>query len=108
VPEPEQKSLPQVVSELWELLKSYAKQETIDPIKGLGRYVGYGVAGSIVLGTGVLLLLLSGLRALQTETDTTFTGNWSWAPYLITLVVGTVLILLAVSRITQKKRKGES
>jgi hypothetical protein len=62
------------------------------------------VAGSLLLGVGVVLLLLAGLRALQTETGTTFTGNWSWVPYLIVLVVGAALIVLAISRITSSKK----
>jgi hypothetical protein len=100
------KSIPQVASELWELSTAYAKQETIDPLKGLGRFVGWGVGGAIVLGIGVVLLMLSGLRALQTETSTTFTGNLSWAPYLITVVAGLVLIGLALWRITRRKGPG--
>jgi hypothetical protein len=107
VAEPEPKSLPQVATELWELTKSYAMQETIEPLKGLPRFLGAGLAGALLLGTGVVLLLLAGLRALQTETDTMFTGSWSWAPYLITLVVGALLSALAASRIS-KKRKGAS
>jgi NO-binding membrane sensor protein with MHYT domain len=85
---------------------AYAKQETIDPLKGLGRFLGYGVFGAVVLGIGVSLLLLSGLRALQTETGSTFTGNWSWAPYLIAVAVGLVLIALALLRITRRKGPG--
>ena len=67
------KSIPQVATELWELTVAYAKQETVDPLKGLGRYLGYGLSGSLVFGFGSVLLLLSFLRALQTETGTTFT-----------------------------------
>ncbi len=100
------KSIPQVASELWELSTAYAKQETIDPLKGLGRFVGWGVGGAIVLGIGVVLLMLGGLRALQTETSTTFTGNLSWLPYLITVVAGLVLIGLALWRITRRKGPG--
>jgi hypothetical protein len=45
---------------------------------------------------GLVLLLLGGLRALQTQTGTMFTGNWSWAPYLIALAgAGIVLALVA-------------
>lgn len=102
----EAKSIPEVASEVWELGVAYAKQETIDPLKGLGRFLGYGVGGAIALGIGVSLLLLSGLRALQTETGTTFTGNWSWAPYLIALAAGLVLIALAVLRISKRKGPG--
>lgn len=79
-------SVPTLVGELWELVVTYLKQETIVPIKGLGRFIALGVAGSVFLAIGLVFLSLAGLRALQSETGTTFAGNLSWAPYLITLV----------------------
>jgi hypothetical protein len=102
VPDTDDKSLPQVASELWALTKRYAQQETIDPLKGLARYVGFGLGGALLLGVGVVLLLLALLRALQTEFDQPFTGNLSWLPYVITLATGLVLVALAVSRIGKK------
>lgn len=102
----EPKSIPQVASELWEMATSYAKQETIDPLKGLGRFLGYGIGGAIALGVGVVLLLLAGLRALQTETGSTFTGSLTWAPYLIAVAVGSALIGLALLRISKRKGPG--
>lgn len=98
----EQKSVPQVLGELKELTVTYAKQETVDPIRGLGRFVGFGVGGSLVLGIGVCLLALSALRALQTETDGTFDDGWSWVPYLITTAVLALLAYLAVRAIKEK------
>ncbi len=98
--------IPEVAGELWEMGKAYAKQETIDPIKGLGRFLGYGVPGAVLLGIGSVLVLLAGLRALQTETGTTFTGNLSWAPYLIVAAAGAVLIVLAIVRVTKRKGPG--
>lgn len=100
------KSIPQVASELWELSTAYAKQETIDPLKGLGRFLGFGVGGAIVLGLGSILLLLAGLRALQTETDTTFTGSLTFVPYFIVVAVGAVLSGLVVLRIVKRKGPG--
>jgi hypothetical protein len=100
------KPLPEVATDLWELTKDYAKQETIEPLKGLGAFLGYGVVGAVFLGIGTMLLLLGGLRALQTQTGTTFTGNWSWAPYLIAVAAGLVLIGLALLRITRRKGPG--
>lgn len=79
-------SLPQLVLELKELVVGYLKQETVVPIKQLGRYVAFGIAGAFLLGLGVLLIGVGGLRALQTETGDTFIGDWSWAPYGIVFV----------------------
>jgi hypothetical protein len=100
------KSLHEVGTELWELARDYAKQETIDPLKGLGRFLGLGIGGAIALGIGISMLLLGTLRLLQTETGSTFTGNLSWAPYLLTTVVGLVAIGLALLRISKRKGPG--
>jgi hypothetical protein len=105
VPEPSTKSVPEVATELWSLTKDYARQETVDPLKGVGRYMAYGFGGAILGASGVAMLLLALLRALQTETGSTFTGNLSWVPYLIVLVVGGLFIGLAVSRIQKNQTK---
>ncbi len=102
MPEPESKSMPEIATELWGLTKDYARQETIEPLKGVGRYLGYGAAGALLLGIGVILLMLAGLRALQTETGDALDGNLSWLPYLIVLVVASALVAWAVSRISKK------
>jgi hypothetical protein len=105
---PEQdKSIPQVLGELKDLSVSYARQETIEPLKGLGRFVGFGVGGSVLLGVGVCLLVLGGLRALQTETGSTFTGNWSWAPYLLAFVLLAVLATLSVLAISRDSKRAK-
>jgi hypothetical protein len=99
-----EKSVPALAAELWDLVRAYAKQETIDPIKTQGRKVGFGIAGSLLLSVGLVLLALGGLRALQTETGTTFDDKWSWVPYLITLFGTTVLIGLAAMGMRKRKR----
>jgi hypothetical protein len=104
VPEPQPKSIPEISSELWALARDYAKQETIDPLKGVGRYLTFGVPGAVLIGFGVVLLMLSGLRALQTQTGSTFHGSLSWVPYIIVLVVAVGLAALAVTRINKTKR----
>ena len=102
MPEPEQKSMPEVASELWMLTRDYARQETIDPLKGVGRYLGLGGAGALLGAIGVILLMLSGLRALQTETGDTFDGSWSVVPYFIVLVVALVVVGYAFMRISRR------
>ena len=83
------------------LVIEYVKQETLTPLRGLGRYLAFGIAGSLALCVGLVLLLLALLRALQTETGTTFTGNLSWVPYLIVCAVAILIIGLAAWRINK-------
>lgn len=77
----------QLVVELRDLVVEYFKQETVVPLRQLGRYVMFGLLGALLLGIGAVLLGMAGLRALQLETGTAFTGNWSWVPYAIMVVV---------------------
>ena len=102
-----QKSLPTLALELKDLVVAYAKQETIVPIKALGRFVMWGVLGSAVLCIGLLLLSLGLLRALQVELDTTFDGSLAWVPYLITLVACGVGAVLAVRAIGAARRRAD-
>jgi hypothetical protein len=78
--------LPQLVTELRDLVVRYFREQTLVPLQKLGRYVGFGVLGSLLLGFGVVFLGMAGLRALQDETGDTFSGDWSWVPYLIMFV----------------------
>lgn len=100
----DEKSLPTLAAELWDMVRAYAKQETIEPVKGLGRFLAFGIAGSLLLGTGTVLLTLAGLRALQTETNGYLDDNLSFVPYLIVLVGCAVIIALAMSK-TKSGRK---
>jgi hypothetical protein len=78
--------LPQLILELRDLVVAYVKQETLVPLRQLGRYIGFGILGALLLGLGVVLLGVGGLRALQTETGDTFARDWSWGPYGIVFV----------------------
>jgi hypothetical protein len=84
----------------FQLTVDYLKQETIQPLKGLGRFLYMGIAGSFFLAFGILLILIGILRLLQTETGTALTGNWSWVPYVSVMVLGIAVIGIAAWRIT--------
>jgi hypothetical protein len=84
----------------FQLTVDYLKQETVQPLKGLGRFLYMGIAGSFFLAGGILLILVGILRLLQTETGTALTGNWSWVPYVVVMVLGIAVIGIAVWRIT--------
>jgi hypothetical protein len=84
----------------FQLTVDYLKQETIAPLRGLGRFLYMGIAGSFCLAFGILLILLGVLRLLQTETGTALTGDWSWVPYAAVVVLGLAVIGVAAWRIT--------
>jgi hypothetical protein len=84
------------VGEVIDYVKTYAKQETVDPLKRAGKYVGFGAAGGLLTGIGVSLLLLGILRLVQTEWDRSATGRLSWLAYLIAFVAVVALGGLSV------------
>jgi hypothetical protein len=86
------------IRELRELVVAYFKQETIDPLKGLLRYIGFGILGASLMGIGICFLAIGGLRALQTQTGAHLTGNWSWVPYAITVFALLAIAALAMLR----------
>lgn len=85
------KSVSDTGRELWELLKAYASQETVDPLRNLGRYLGMGIPGSLLLGLGGSLLLFALLRGLQTI-DALDDGLASLVPYAVTVLVGFIAV----------------
>jgi hypothetical protein len=95
-------SVKDTVRDLRDLLVAYAKQETIDPLRNLGRYLAYGLGGMALITLGVFLLGLAVLRALQSMTGGIFGGFWSWVPYLIVVVGFGAVIAFAVSRISRE------
>ena len=84
----------------FQLTVDYLKQETVEPLKGLGRFLYMGIAGSFFMAFGILLILIGVLRLLQTETGTALTGDWSWVPYAVVVVLGIAVIGVAAWRIT--------
>jgi hypothetical protein len=88
------------LGEVIELVKEYARQETVGPLRGAGRWLAWGTAGALMLGFGSVLIVLGLLRLIQNEFAPTFSGRWfSLLPYLIALVLSLAIIGLAVSRI---------
>jgi amino acid transporter len=81
-----------------DLVVAYVKQETVNPLRDLGRFVAYGTIGSFFLAIALVLGLMAVLRALQEETGA-FHGNLSWIPYLIVAILGVGVIAIAAWRI---------
>jgi uncharacterized BrkB/YihY/UPF0761 family membrane protein len=91
--------------EVQKLLVDYAKQETIEPLKTLGRYLGLGIAGAILVFMGVFFVGLATLRLLQ-SLDTFEGGSWmSTLPYLVAIVVLLAAIGLIYGSLSRARRK---
>jgi hypothetical protein len=94
--------------EALQLVIDYVKQETLDPLKGLGRYIVFGVAGSVALAIGLVVLAVGFLRFLQGETGTTFAGNLSWVPYVLCTVAVVMVAAVAVWAINRGQASAAS
>jgi hypothetical protein len=96
------------VGEVVEYVKDYAIQETVGPLKGAGRWIGYGAGGAALLGLGIMLLMLGLLRLIQSEWSGIAEGGTSWIPYAIVFVVTVLLILITLLRINKTYLNKES
>lgn len=92
------------IEEIRDLAVRYIKEETIEPLKDMGRFALYGALGSLFVGFGATLLLLAVLRFLQ-EQFTILDGNLSWLPYLIVAVLAIAIIGLTMWRIVSGSAK---
>lgn len=95
------------LGEVIEFIKSYAEQETVGPLKGAGRWLGYGAAAAFVMGLGLVLILLGILRATQYEVDRLSSGSLSWLAYVVTLVVTIILLALTLLRVKKSTLNNE-
>jgi Putative Actinobacterial Holin-X, holin superfamily III len=97
----------QTVRELQELVVAYAKQETVEPLKGMVRYAGFGIAGALLLGVGVAFMSVGMLRGLQNLRGWGVHGNWSWVPYAAVVVTLTLLASLVWLTKARQSRRPE-
>src|SRR3954447_15226277 len=92
---------PDSVGEVVEMVKAYALQETVGPLRGAGKWLAWGAAGAALLGLGLSLVVLGILRLLQVEWTRAATGALSWLSYLVALLVTVAFAVIAISRINR-------
>jgi hypothetical protein len=93
------------IGDVIDLVKTYAKQETLGPLKGIGRKIGLGLAGALSLGVGLLLISLGLLRLVQTKIPRIAQGAWSWVPYCIVFTFCVLVTAFALSRISKIEKE---
>ncbi|MCY3850794.1 MAG: hypothetical protein OXF75_08345 [Acidimicrobiaceae bacterium] len=89
--------------DFYDLVKEYALQELVEPLRPIPRWIAFGVLGSLLLMISGVSLTLAALRVLQEETGSAFTGNLSWAPHAITLLGAVVVLALLAQQIRKRK-----
>lgn len=88
-----------------QMLVGYAKQETLEPLKQLGRYLGLGIAGSVLVFLGVFFAGLGTLRLLQTL-DAFAGASWmSTLPYVVAILVLLLALLLIYLSLSRAKKR---
>lgn len=92
------------VQGLLSLVKQYAQQETLGPLRGVGRYLVFGVLGALCMALAYLFLVLALMRGLQAVSF--FDGNWSVLVYLIALVASAGVAAVVVLAISGRSGKG--
>lgn len=97
----------EVVGDLWQLCRDYAKQEMVDPLKSLKRLMAFGIPGGLLLALGIGFGALGVLRGLQTELHSTLDGNWNFVPYVGALAFTGIAIALSVAQIKRPYRAQE-
>ncbi len=92
------------LTEIRTLFLRYLKEETLQPLKELGRFVLFGAIGSVFVGFGLTMLLLGALRFLQQEFRV-LDGSLSWLPYLIVVVLAALVIAFTIWRVVNGAAK---
>jgi predicted lysophospholipase L1 biosynthesis ABC-type transport system permease subunit len=89
------------------MFRTYLRQELVDPVRGAGRYLAIGVAGSFLLSVGIVLLALGVLRGLQSLAVFEGSGR-DIVPYLATLVAVVVTSGVVIARIPRDSLHGRN
>jgi hypothetical protein len=96
------------VGDLFDSVKQYARQETLEPIKGALRWVGVGSVAALSLGLALVFSALGVLRLSQDLGGTLLDGSWSFVHYFITLCVVAVLVVVIFSRVSRQSLAKDS
>ncbi len=90
--------------ETYELVRDYAKQEAVEPLKGAGRWLGFGLLAGFFMSCGIVILLIGVLRLSQDLLLHVWFPNQadglSFVPYLVTLAVGIATSAVVWSRVS--------
>lgn len=89
--------------ELFDLVVAYARQETVEPLRGAGRWILWGLTSMFFISVGMVLVALGLLRAVQDVLGDTFDGTWSFVPYVIGTAFAVMVVAVAATQVRRAK-----
>lgn len=89
------------VEELFASVKDYARQETLEPLRGAVRWVGVGSIAALSLGLALMYVSLGVLRFSQDMGGSVLDGSWSFVHYFVTLFVVAIVVAITFSRVSR-------
>ena len=78
---------------------SYAKQETIEPLRGALRWILWGLASMAFICTGLVFLVLGVVRVSQDVLGESFQHSWSFVSYFVGVLACGIVVAFALSSI---------
>ena len=82
-----------------DLVVSYAKQETIEPLRGAMRWILWGLASMAFICTGLVFLVLGVVCLSQDVLGESFQHSWSFVSYFVGVLACGVVVAFALTSI---------
>ena len=91
--------IPKLVSELAELTKAYLVENTVQPLRRIGRFTGLSLLGGILMTVGWVLLSVAGLRLLLSVLpDTPLWSALAYALASLAALLAAAALIIGASR----------
>ncbi|MBM3730174.1 MAG: hypothetical protein FJW44_05065 [Actinobacteria bacterium] len=90
-------------SEIVDMVVAYARQETVEPLRGAGRWILWGVVSMVLVSAGMVLVALGLLRLVQDLSSDAFDGAWSFVPYIFGTVFAVVVVGVGLSQMRRPR-----
>lgn len=85
-----------------DLTVAYVREETVGPLRGALRWLGVGLAASVVVVIGTVMTVLGVLRLTQ-DLLSELGPAWSAVPYLVASAASIAWTVLVLSRIDRDR-----
>lgn len=96
------RELPQLVSEFFDLAKAYLRQETIEPVKRLGRALAMGLAAGVAFFLGAIFLAVAGVRLAVEVMPAEPANPWWSALGYVAAAMGLLVLTAVVAKVASK------